>query len=69
MEARLVLGIAQGDREALSALYDHYSKVLYSLAVHILKDPQEADRVLVDVFVQIWEEAPSFRGNSGSAFG
>lgn len=68
-EARLVLGIAQGDREALSALYDRYSKVLYSLAVHILNDPQEADRILVEVFVQIWEEAPSFQGTSASAFG
>ncbi len=60
--------IAQGDREAFAALYDHYAKPLYSLTVRILNDPKEAEDALQDVFLQIWERAAQFDERVGKPF-
>ena len=61
--------VALGDREAFGQLYDHFATPLYSLVAHILSDPNEADSVLEEAFVRIWETAPSFndcRGKTSS---
>ncbi|HEX4263293.1 MAG TPA: sigma-70 family RNA polymerase sigma factor, partial [Verrucomicrobiae bacterium] len=34
--------------------------VLFSIAVRIVGDPQEAEEIIQDVFVQVWEKAPMF---------
>jgi RNA polymerase sigma-70 factor (ECF subfamily) len=67
-EAQLVRRIAQGDRDAFAALYDLYSKPLYSLTLRILNDPKEAEDVLQDVFLQLWEKAASFDEVAGRPF-
>ncbi len=67
-EARLVMRIAQGDREALADLYDLYANLLYSLAVYILNDPREAEVVVHKVFINIWDDASSFTESLGSPF-
>src|SRR5438067_13324140 len=61
-------GIAAGDREAFSSLYDRYATVLHSLALRILHEPEEAAEVLQDVFVQVWEKAHSYNPDAGKPF-
>ena len=68
VEAQLVRRIAQGDRAALAALYDLYAKPLYSFAVRVVGDAKEAEDVLQEVFLQLWEKAGQFDEQDGRPF-
>src|SRR5215475_12335773 len=69
VQAQLLCRIAQEDRNALAEFYDQAAGILFSTAVRILGDPQEAEEVIQDVFVQIWEKAAVFDPAVGSALG
>lgn len=68
IDARLLAQIARGDREAFAALYDRFSPPLYATALHIVRDPADAQDVVHDAFVAVWEKAPAFDPGRGSAF-
>ena len=53
--------IAQARAEALSELYDRYSRLVFSLAFHTLGDAAMAEEVTQDVFFRVWEKAGSYR--------
>lgn len=57
----LLRRVAQGDREALAELYHCVRTTVYALALSYLKNGADAEDVAQDVFVQIWESAPSYR--------
>jgi RNA polymerase sigma-70 factor, ECF subfamily len=60
--------IAAGDKQAFAELYDRFSGPLYGAALRILRDPMEAQDVVHDVFVTLWEKAATFDTTRGSAF-
>jgi len=62
----LLRRIAAQDRQALGELYDQFAGVLYSVAWRILGDPHEAEEVIQDVFVQIWDKAAAFNAALGA---
>src|SRR5687767_14660281 len=68
VDAALVQHIAQGDKQAFAELYDRFSSPLYSAALRILRDPTEAQDVVHDAFVTLWEKAGTFEIARGSAF-
>ena len=68
VNAELLRRMAGGDRDALAELYDHLSRPLYATARHILNDATEAQDVVHDVFLALWENAASFDCNRGAAF-
>ena len=47
--------------EALGEFYDRYSRLVYSLSLFILNDPESAEEVTQDVFMRIWEKAETYR--------
>lgn len=57
----LLLRTGQGDREAFARLYGLSRGGVYGLALALLHDAQEAQDVSQDVFVKVWESAPSYR--------
>jgi RNA polymerase sigma-70 factor, ECF subfamily len=67
-EARLLQRIARRDREAFNQLYDRYADSLYSTAMRVLNNPNEAGNVLQSVFVQIWDDSPAYDPAFGSPF-
>jgi RNA polymerase sigma-70 factor, ECF subfamily len=67
-QTQLLRRVAAGDRQALADFYDQVAGVLFSTAVRILGDQQEAEEVIQDVFVQIWEKAPMFDIVLGTPF-
>ncbi|HTL55190.1 MAG TPA: sigma-70 family RNA polymerase sigma factor [Candidatus Limnocylindrales bacterium] len=67
-QARLLQRVAGGDLGAVSELYDQIAAPLFSVAVRILGDTADAEEVVQDVFVQIWEKAGTFDVGLGSAF-
>jgi len=65
-QAQLLYRIAQEDRSALEEFYDQSVNILFSIAIRILQDTHEAEEVIQDVFVQIWEKAGLFDSTLGS---
>jgi RNA polymerase sigma-70 factor (ECF subfamily) len=66
--AALIRRMAGGDRDALAELYDNLSRPLYATARHILNDAAEAQDVVHDVFLSLWQNASSFDSGRGAAF-
>jgi RNA polymerase sigma-70 factor (ECF subfamily) len=59
-EIELLKRVGQGDRGSFEALYDRFSRVLFSTAYRVLNNQEAAEDVLQDVFIQIWEKAPLY---------
>jgi RNA polymerase sigma-70 factor (ECF subfamily) len=68
-DGELIRRMARGDKLACSELYDRFSRPLYSVALRILNDQSDAEDVVQDVFLALWEKAGSFDVGRGSAFG
>lgn len=62
----LLRRVAMQDADAFAALYDCLSRPLYSIALHMLGGAPEAEEVIQDVFVQIWNGAASFDSTLGT---
>ena len=57
--------IRSGSTEAFAAFYDRHSRLLYSVAFRILGDAHEAEDVLQDAAVLLWEKAPIYNALFG----
>jgi len=68
-DASLLERIGGKDEEAFSALYDRYSRLVFSEAKRILHRTGEAEEILQDVFYQLWETADRFEAEEGSLAG
>ena len=55
-----ILGIAKGDTEALAGLYESTHTAVYGFALSLCKNVPDAEDVLQDVFVQIWNAAEQY---------
>lgn len=65
----LLTRIQSGDQEAMSALFDRYGTMVYSVALRVLKDTGEAEDVMQETFVQIWKNPGAFVSGRGSLGG
>ncbi len=65
----LLARVGQKDEEALSALYDRYSGLVFSEAKRILRDTGAAEEILQDLFYQVWRTAERFDPAKGSLAG
>lgn len=66
-DAELLRRVAAGDRGAFAEFYDRHSTLMFSVACKILNDPTEAQDVLQETFLQIWEKAARFDPKLGKA--
>ncbi len=57
--------ISNGDKNALEALYSRYSRPVYSLTIHMLRDPSAAEEVTQDTFFNVWRRAGSYKPDRG----
>ena len=64
-EIELLKQVGQGDRQSFEELYDRFSGVLFSTALQILNDHREAEDVVQEVFVQIWDKAKLYDAARG----
>ncbi|OGO42482.1 MAG: hypothetical protein A2Z04_05425 [Chloroflexi bacterium RBG_16_57_9] len=65
----LVSLVARGDRDALAALYDRYSSLVFSLVVRVLGEGMSAEEVTQDAFMSVWRGAASFEPERGTFSG
>ena len=59
---------ARGDEAAFASLYDRFSPILFGLLLRILHSRAEAEDVLQEVFLQVWQQAHAFDVSRGRAF-
>jgi RNA polymerase sigma-70 factor, ECF subfamily len=67
-DARLMQRVARGDRSAFAQIHDRFSRPLFATALRILNDSAEAEDVLQEVFLSLWEKSADFNQQRGSAF-
>ena len=53
---------AAGDQAALEALYARPRPAVYALALSIVKNAHDAEDVMQDVYVRVWQGAGNYRG-------
>jgi len=68
-DRRLVGRMGTGDEQALGELYDRHARLLYSLALRILRERADAEDVLQEAFAQAWRQASRFEASRGSVVG
>jgi len=64
-DAALIALIAQAQTNAFNRLYDRYNRLVFSIAIAILGDHAVAEEVTLDVFVQVWQKAGTYRADLG----
>jgi RNA polymerase sigma-70 factor (ECF subfamily) len=57
------------DQEALHFLFQRYSKLVCSIGLRVLRDLSEAEEVVQEVFLYVYEKAELFDARKGSAKG
>jgi RNA polymerase sigma-70 factor (ECF subfamily) len=57
LELDLLARVAKRERAAFEQLYARYVNILYATAMKFLKEDADAQDVVQDVFIQIWDKA------------
>lgn len=64
----LIERLQAGQLEALQAIYQRYSRLVYTLAYRVLHSSEEAEEITQDVFVTLWEKG-GYRPERGGLSG
>lgn len=59
-DLRLMNRVAAGDEAAIEELYDRFGPLIYRMAYQAMPSRAEADDVVQEVFVKLWETAPRY---------
>ncbi len=57
--------LRDGESWAMAVLYDRYARLVFSLALRILKDRAAAEEVVQEVFVKVWRRAGEYHPDRG----
>ena len=63
-ESQLIRRVQAGDPEAFETLFKRYSARVYQQAMHLLSHEAEAEEVMQEVFLTVYEKANTFRGDA-----
>jgi RNA polymerase sigma-70 factor, ECF subfamily len=66
IDPTLLARVVQGDQQAFSQLYDHSSTLLFTLAVRILGNHDEAAELLQDVYLEVWRKVSRYDVGRGT---
>lgn len=65
----LMAAIAGGCSASLSDLYDRYAPILKALIIRVVHDEAEAEDLLQEVFLQVWQQARNYSPQKGKPLG
>ncbi len=61
-EEELIAGCLSGNRQAQRHLYDTYSRRFMAICIRYLKDQEQAEDVMIQSFMKIFEKLSQFQG-------
>ena len=67
-DVALMQAIVAGDAEAFRTFYGRYSPVAFALCLRILHDRADAEDVLADVFLELWEKSAKYDPSKGAPY-
>jgi len=50
----------------LEEIYERYADVCFSVALHVLRSPDDAEDCVQDVFARVWQRSDAYRPERGS---
>ena len=68
-DLELMQGVQREDPEALSQLYDRYNGIIKALILRVVHNEAEADDLLQEIFMEIWNQAKNFSAQNGKPLG
>lgn len=63
-DIELVRRVLTGDKEAFRSLVERYQNYVFSVAITIIKNREEAEEVAQDVFIKVYKQLGSFQQRS-----
>lgn len=67
-EIELMKRIRARDAGALEELYDLYNRLLFAMVISIVEKREEAEDVLQEIFLKIWNKADLFDADRGNVY-
>lgn len=68
-DLELMHAIQEEKPEALEQLYDRYNGILKALILRVIHNEAEADDLLQEIFMEIWNQAKNFSAEKGKPLG
>jgi RNA polymerase sigma-70 factor, ECF subfamily len=68
-DLELFLAIQAQQVKALDVLYDRYGSLVYTTAIQILNNVEEAEEVTQETFLRLWQRSEIYQPNRGSLSG
>jgi RNA polymerase sigma-70 factor, ECF subfamily len=66
IDPALLARVVKGDQQAFSQLYDQSCVLLYSMAVRILRDHEQAAELLQEVYLEVWRKVARYDVGRGT---
>ena len=60
----LIKKVVRGESNAYAELVDRYKHMVYTLAIKIVKNPEDAEEVAQDTFIKVYSSLKYFKGDS-----
>jgi len=60
----IIQQILEGDTKAFAVLVDRYKDLVFTLAIQMLKNREEAEEVSQDTFIKVFKKLKNFKGDS-----
>lgn len=67
-QEELIKELLKKDDKSFTLLYDNYSKSLYGVIYNLIRNTEEAEDVLQEVFVKIWKNIDSYNESKGRLY-
>lgn len=65
-DRELIERLMKGDRNAFRDIYSRYSQVVFNLAFRMLRNREEAEEVVQEIFLQVWNKADTYDPGRGA---
>ena len=65
-DQELIDRIKEKDKDALREIYSRFSQTVYNLAYRMLRDREDSEEVVQEIFLQVWNKADTYERGRGA---
>ncbi|MEM7008970.1 MAG: sigma-70 family RNA polymerase sigma factor [Thermodesulfobacteriota bacterium] len=66
LDQELIDQVKKGNKTAFKEIYSRFSQVTYNLALRMLRDKEDAEEVVQEIFLQVWNKAYTYDPQRGA---